>query len=169
MTACIERREFLALLAGGVSAWPFAVRAQPALPVVGFLASGAPSDQARAFRQGLSEEGFVEGRNVAIEFRYAEGQTDRLPAFAADLARRQVSGIAAFGIPAVTAARAATSKTPIVFTGGFDPVAAGFVASLNRPGGNLTGITSLALELAPKRLELLHEIVPAATSIALLA
>src|SRR5262249_17054757 len=87
MTACIERREFLALLAGGVSAWPFAVRAQPALPVVGFLASAAPSDQARAFRQGLSEEGFVEGRNVAIEFRYAEGQTDRLPALAVDLAR----------------------------------------------------------------------------------
>ena len=105
---------------------------------------------------------------MAIEFHYAEGQTDRLSALAPDLARRQVSAIVAFGIPAVTAVRAATSKIPIVFTGGFDPVAAGFVASLNRPGGNLTGITSLALELAPKRLELLHELVPAATSIALL-
>jgi putative ABC transport system substrate-binding protein len=139
--------------------------------VVGYLSAGvaANSITARWFRQGLTEEGFVEGRNVVIETRNAEGQLDRLQAMAADLSRRQVSAIVAFGIPGVTAARAATTTIPIVFSGGFDPVAAGFVASLNRPGGNLTGITSLALELGPKRLELLHELVPEAASIALLA
>jgi putative tryptophan/tyrosine transport system substrate-binding protein len=171
MATFIGRRKFLAALCGA-GAWPLTARAQqPATPVVGFLNSASPdlySDRMRAFRQGLSDTGFAEGRNVAIEHRWAENQNDRLPALAVDLARRQVSVIAAVGIPAVMAARAATATIPIVFQGGFDPVAAGFVASLNRPGGNLTGVTSLAVELGPKQLELLHELVPATTIIALL-
>src|SRR5262245_30690634 len=165
----MRRREFIPLL-GGAAAWPLAARAQqPTMPVVGLLYSGFSPFSARSLPLGLREEGFVEGRNVAIEIRSAEGQTDRLPEMAADLVRRRVSAIVAFGIPAVRAARAASTTIPIVFVGGFDPVAAGFVASLNRPGGNLTGVTTLALELAPKRLELLHELVPAAGNIALIA
>ena len=167
----MRRREFIRLIGGAAAAgYPLVAHAQQTrVPVVGYLSGAANSIAARSFRQGLAEEGFVEGRNVVIEPRNAEGQLDRLQAMAADLSRRQVSAIVALGIPGVTAARAATTTIPIVFSGGFDPVAAGFVASLNRPGGNLTGITSLALELGPKRLELLHELVPEAASIALLA
>src|SRR5262245_51763357 len=167
----MRRREFIRLIGGAAAAgYPLVAHTQQTrVPVVGYLSGAANSIAARSFRQGLAEEGFVEGRNVVIETRNAEGQLDRLQAMAADLSRRQVSAIVALGIPGVTAARAATTTIPIVFSGGFDPVAAGFVASLNRPGGNLTGITSLALELGPKRLELLHELVPEAASIALLA
>jgi ABC-type uncharacterized transport system substrate-binding protein len=167
-----SRREFIAGLGAIIAGWPLAVRAQqPAMPVVGFLNSALPDPDAarvRAFRQGLSESGFVVGQNVAIEYRWAENQNDRLPALAADLVRNQVAAIVAFGIPPVKAAMAATKTIPIVFEGGFDPVGVGAVASLNRPGGNVTGVTILGVELEPKRLELLHEIVPAATTLALL-
>jgi putative tryptophan/tyrosine transport system substrate-binding protein len=167
----MKRREFVAGF-GSALAWPVTARAQqPAAPVIGFLGAGSPglnSDPMRAFLKGLSETGYVEGRNVAIDYRWAEEHNDRLPALAADLVRRRVAAIRTIGIPPTAAAKAATATIPIVFSGGFDPVAVGFVASLARPGGNLTGVTSLAVELAPKRLELLHELVPTATSIALL-
>jgi len=164
----MRRRDFIAGL-GGLTASPFMARAQPAsMPVIGFLDNSSPDPSFRAaFIEGLSQSGYADGRNVVIEYRWAEGHNERLPALAADLVRRQVRVIATVNTPPVLAAKAATQTIPIIFGVGVDPVETGLVASLNRPGGNLTGVTQLSAELAAKRLQLLHELVPTATSIAL--
>jgi putative ABC transport system substrate-binding protein len=169
----VRRREFISLLGGAAAAWPLAARAQQAaLPVIGYLGPESPAafaSRLRAFRQGLGETGYVEGRNVVIEFRWAEGEHNRLPALAAELAGRSVNVIVApGGAPAALAAKSATTKIPIIFEMGADPIAMRLVETLNRPGGNLTGVTSLNVQVTPKRLEILHEVVPAAGMIAIL-
>jgi len=159
----IRRRELLTLVSG-TSAWPLVARAQqPAMPSIGFLSTGSPevfADRLRAFRQGLSEAGYVEGENVAILYRFAENQTDRLPALAADLVRRKVAVIATGGPPATFAAQAATASIPITFLVADDPVRLGLAASLSRPGSNMAGINVFNAEVAGKRLELLRDLVP---------
>jgi putative tryptophan/tyrosine transport system substrate-binding protein len=170
--ACaLKRRDFITLL-GGTAAWPLGARAQqPTIPVIGYVSGGSRDAfdyLVGAFRQGLSDTGYVEGRNVAIEFRWAEGQYERLSSLLADLVRRQVSVLAATTTPGALAAKAATNLIPIVFATDGDPVRLGLVASLSRPGGNVTGVTQLNVEVGPKRVELAHELIPAARAIALL-
>ena len=169
----MKRRDFITLLGGAAAAWPLAARAQQAaMPVIGLVRITTPEDSApliAAFRQGLGESGFVEGRNVAIEYRYALNQIDRLPALMAELVQRGVTILAATGgAVSARAAKAATTTVPIVFTTGDDPVRAGLVVSLNRPGGNATGVSVYAARLGSKRLALLHEMVPSASPIAIL-
>ena len=169
----MNRRDFITLLGGVAAVWPLAARSQqPAMPVVGFLGTSSLEKSGGgslvAFKRGLAETSYVEDRNVTIEYRWADDQYDRLPALALELVRRRVAVLAAPGSPAALPAKAATTVIPIVFMIGSDPVELGLVASLNRPGGNLTGVAYLNVEVAPKRLELLHEFVPTAKSIALL-
>jgi putative ABC transport system substrate-binding protein len=168
----MRRREFIALLGGAAVAWPGSARAQePAMPVIGVLNPASPDgsgDRLRGFRQGLKESGFVEGENVAVDYRWADNQFDRLPALATDLIRRQVAVIATIAPPSVLAAKAATTTIPIVFVAAQDPVELGFVTSLARPSGNLTGVNFLSTEVAAKRLELLREVVPDAARVAIL-
>jgi len=168
----MRRRDFFKVIGALATAWPLAARAQQAaMPVIGFLCATTADGYAAplaAFRRGLHEAGFIEGRNVAIEYRWAEDQNDRLPALAADLVRNQVTVIVAAGTPAALAAKAATSTIPMVFYIGVDPIEAGLVTSLARPGGNITGVTNLNADLVPKRLQLVHELAPTATVIALL-
>ena len=169
----MRRGEFITLLGGAAAAWPVAVPAQqqPTMPLVGFLGTQSADqveDQLRALRQGLSEIGSIDGRNLVIDYRSADGQNDRLPSMAADFVRRQVSAIIPWGLPATLAAKAATATIPIVFDTTTDPVKMGLVASLNQPGGNLTGVSLLTVELMPKRLELLSAVAPDASVIAFL-
>lgn len=171
MEGYLHRRDFIKAIAGSIVVWPLTVRAQSAMQVIGVLDSRGPDDAPRllaAFRQGLKNTGFVAGQNVAIEYRFAENRKERLPTLAADLVHRQVAAIAALTTPAAIAAKAVTRTIPIAFEMGGDPVKLGLVASLDRPGGNVTGATQLNVEITPKRLELLRELVPAARVVALL-
>ena len=169
----MQRREFITFLGGAAVAWPNLARAQPStMPVIGFLSSRAPGESANvlaAFREGLRESGFVEGQNLSIAFRWAEGHYDRLPALAADLVSLRVAALfAAGGLPSARAAKAATSTIPIVFSAVNDPISLGLVASLNRPGGNITGMSMFASELWGKSFQLLKELIPTATVVAYL-
>jgi len=172
MASYIQRRKFLATLGGAAAAWPLTARAQqPTMPVIGFLNTASPSAytaRVLAFHQGLSETGYAEGRNVAIAYRWAEGQNERLPGLAADLVAQRLAVITGANIAAALAAKAMTTTIPIVFAISVDPVEVGLVASLNRPGGNITGATTLGAELGPKRLELLHEVISTASKVAFL-